>query len=228
MRKHAVVYPPVDSEPLSHPDIDSPDRSTAAARAVSALGDAELTSAMGRSDRLAFAEVYRRHAGHVRAMAARLCGSNAEDVVQEVFLGLWERPERFDPRRGSLTSFLLTMAHNRAVDAIRAEDRRRAREVRGESPRTMTDDGAEEPALSRLESVAISEFLHRLPDPEREAIALAYLGGHTYRRVAALLQQPEGTIKTRVRTGLARLAGLIEEPGQPGATRGVMSGSQRP
>ena len=131
--------------------------------------------------------------------------SAAEEVIQEVFLRLWHRPEKFDPERGSLRSFLLAQAHGRAVDLLRAESSRRRREER-DARRTATSgyDLVNE-VWDLTVADHVKDALSGLPDDERRAIELAYFGGHTYREVAVLLDRPEGTVKSRIRAGLKKL-----------------------
>lgn len=171
------------------------------------VGDAALVVAIGRWREDALAEAYRRHGGAVYGLAWRVLGAAAaaEEVVQEVFLRLWHQPERFDADRGSLRSFLLTAAHGRAVDQLRADSSRRRREER-EAERTATagyDLEHEVCDLSLAEQV--KSAVGRLPAEERRAVELAYFGGHTYREVATMLAEPEGTVKSRIRSGLKRL-----------------------
>ncbi|MGH9057768.1 MAG: sigma-70 family RNA polymerase sigma factor, partial [Acidimicrobiales bacterium] len=99
---------------------------------LSGAGDAMLVVAIGRWNDSALAEVYRRHGGAVHGLARRVLGSEsrAEEITQDVFVDLWRRPEVFDPARGSLRSFLLTVAHRRSVDVLRSEASRAAREQR--------------------------------------------------------------------------------------------------
>jgi len=163
--------------------------------------------AMARYQQDALAEAYRRHAGAVYGLAKRLLGNQAqaEEIVQEIFLRIWNQPERFDPERGSLRSFLLTQTHGRAVDLLRSESARRRREERDAAePRPPVADIDRE-----LWNLALTEHVRQalgaLHEGEREAIELAYFGGHTYREVAVMLGEAEGTIKSRIRMGLKRL-----------------------
>ncbi len=171
-------------------------------------GDAGLTVAIGRYRQAALAEAYRRHGGAVYGLARRLLRNDAmaEEVTQEVFTRLWDRPERFDPERGSLRAFLMADTHGRAVDLIRAEGARRAREERDArlAPRDAATD-LEHEVITMVASEQVRTALAALGDDERRAIELAYFGGQSYRQVAVSLDQPEGTVKSRIRTGLRRL-----------------------
>ena len=169
--------------------------------------DAQLVVAIGRFHQDALAEAYRRHAGASFGLALRILASRplAEEVVQEVFLRLWNDPERFDPARGSLRAYLLAQTHGRSVDLVRAESARRSREER--DARRTAESGYD---LEReVEDLALAgyvrEALDELSEGERAAIELAYFGGHSYREVATLLGEPEGTVKSRIRVGLRRL-----------------------
>lgn len=170
-------------------------------------GDAALIVAIARWREDALAEVYRRHGGAVYGLARRVLNDDAraEEVVQEVFVRIWHEPERFDPDKGSLRSFLLADAHGRAVDQVRSETSRRKREEQ-DVRRTATsgyDLELEVWDLTLAEHVKTA--LGELPLDERRPIELAYFGGHTYREVATLLGEPEGTVKSRIRAGLRRL-----------------------
>jgi RNA polymerase sigma-70 factor (ECF subfamily) len=169
--------------------------------------DVGLVVAIGRYHDDALAEAYRRHAGAVFALASRKLWERmvAEEVVQEVFLRLWERPERFDRSRGALRSFLLMDAHARCVDRLRSDARRREREARSGRAELVADYTVDLEAFDLSVAEQVRAAMATLSDGEREAIDLAYFGGHTYRAVAVILEQPEGTIKSRIRTGLMRL-----------------------
>lgn len=169
--------------------------------------DAALVIAIGRWRQDALAEAFRRHSGAVFALARRVMSdaARAEEVVQEVFLRLWNAPDRFDPSRGSLRSYLLAQAHGRAVDAVRSDSSRRLREEKGAHSATAEDYDLEREVGDVIVAEHVREAVATLSPSERVAIELAYFGGHTYREVAVILDEPEGTIKTRIRTGMIRL-----------------------
>jgi RNA polymerase sigma-70 factor, ECF subfamily len=177
-------------------------------------GDATLARAVAAGDERALNELYRRHAGPCLGLACRVLSDKTlgEEVVQEVFVRTWRDPGRFDPTRGTMRSFLLAQVHGRAVDLLRAESARRAREEREALRNPSVDLDLEREVMQLAEAEAVQRALSTLSDGERRAIELAYFGGHTYREVAVLLEQPEGTVKSRIRAGLLRLrAALIEE-----------------
>jgi RNA polymerase sigma-70 factor (ECF subfamily) len=177
------------------------------------VSDAALVVAIARWRQDALAEAYRRHAGAAFALARRLLGDRdlAEEVLQEVFLRLWNAPERYDAERGSLRSYLLAQTHGRSVDLLRSETSRRRREER--EARETAEHGVdiEREVIDLSVADQVKEVVAELPADERRAIELAYFGGHTYRQVAVLLDQPEGTVKSRIRSGLRRMRqGLVE------------------
>lgn len=182
------------------------------------VSDAALVVAIARGRTEALAEVYRRHAGALVGLARRILGQQqlSEEAVQEVFLSLWNRPERFDPERGALRSFLLTQVHGKSVDAVRAETSRRAREDREASLQAESGYDLEREVWDLSVADRVRQGLESLSHGERTAIQLAYFGGQTYREVAATLGEPEGTIKTRIRSGLKRLRGVLQEAGIDG------------
>jgi RNA polymerase sigma-70 factor (ECF subfamily) len=169
--------------------------------------DAVLVVAISRYRQEALAEAYRRHAGAVFALSRRLLidASLAEEIVQEVFLRLWNNPEKFDPERGSLRSYLLAQCHGRSVDLLRSESSRRNREERDVRRTAESGYDLEHEVVDMSVAERVQEALSTLPDGERQAIALAYFGGHTYREVAEMLDEPEGTVKSRIRAGLKRM-----------------------
>ncbi len=170
--------------------------------------DTALVLAISGRAEPALAEIYRRHSGPVLGLARRIAGSDdlAAEITQEVFVRLWTTPSRFDPDRGALRSFLLADAHGRAVDVVRSEIARRRREERDHFEQMTVDlDTPEEEVVAAAMSAELRATLEALPPDERRAIQLAYFGGHSYREVAEMLDVPEGTVKSRIRSGLTRL-----------------------
>ncbi len=169
--------------------------------------DANLVMAIARYHEDALAEVYRRHAGALFGLAKRVLwdAALAEEVVQEVFLRLWSSPERFDPDRGSLRSFLLAQTHGRAVDQLRSESSRRQREARDASTAATAGYDLEHEVFDLAVAEHVRDALVELPEGQRRAIELAYFGGHSYREVATMLGEPEGTVKSRIRAGLGKM-----------------------
>ena len=180
-----------------------------------AADDAALARAVLDGDEPALAELYGRHGGTALALARRVLSDRvlAEEVVQEVFVRLWRDPARYDPERGSMRAWLCAQVHGRAVDLLRAESARRAREERDAFRSPTIEDDLERAVFELTEGEAVRRALESLSDGERRAIELAYFGGHTYREVAVLLEQPEGTVKSRIRSGLLRLRAALIEAG---------------
>lgn len=177
--------------------------------------DAALVVAIARFREEALAEAYRRHGDAAFALAVRVLRDHAlaEEIVQEVFLRLWNDPERFDAGRGSLRAFLMANVHSRAIDVVRSESSRRAREQRHARLLPVAEYDLEREIVDLTIGEHVRTAIAGLSDDEREAIELAYLGGHSYREVAALLEQPEGTVKSRIRVGLRRLRDSLVETG---------------
>jgi RNA polymerase sigma-70 factor (ECF subfamily) len=177
--------------------------------------DAALVVSIGRYQQAALAEAYRRHAGATFGLAKRLLNDHAraEEVVQEVFVRLWNEPNRYDPDRGTLRSFLLAHAHGRSVDLIRSDVSRRKRE---EKEARQQADGGYDLALEVWDLALaghVREAMETLQEGERQAIELAYFGGLTYKEVAERLGEAEGTVKSRIRAGLKRLRGELVQAG---------------
>src|SRR3954454_13373065 len=178
-----------------------------AADPLTDASDAVLVIGISRYQEQALAEAYRRHAGAVFGLARRLLGNPtmSEEIVQEVFLRLWNQPEKFDPDRGALRSYLLAQPHGRAVDLLRSEASRRGREERDARRTAEAGYDLELEVVDLTVAERVKDAMGSLTDTERRAIELAYLGGHTYREVAVLLGEPEGTVKSRIRSGLKKM-----------------------
>lgn len=185
---------------------------------VDSASDAALVVAIGRYHDRALAEVYRRHGGAVWALAKRIVRSDAlaDDITQDVFLRLWHQPEGFDASRARLRTYLNAMTHNRAVDVLRSESSRAAREERSTRETALAGYGVERHSWDLAMADHVQTALDELPPAERDAIHLAYFDGHTYREVASLLGEPEGTVKSRIRSGLKRMrASLARQQSEP-------------
>ena len=180
--------------------------------AASPERDAQLVAVLvaGRNE-AALKALYVAHAAPVLALARRITGTGfeSEDVVQEVFLKLWDEPGRFDRARGSVRSYLLVSARSRSLDFVRARASRERREVVvGRAATTSTDTA--ELVMDRLDNASVAGLLDVLRPTERESIDLAYFGGLTYRQISAQIGIPEGTVKSRIRLGLGRIRRSVE------------------
>jgi RNA polymerase sigma-70 factor (ECF subfamily) len=186
---------------------------------IDEVSDAQLVISIARFSEVALAEVYRRHGGAVFGLARRVLSneSEAQDVTQDVFLRLWNHPDRFDAARGSLRSFLLTQSHGKAVDAIRSLNARRSREVRDGQLTARAAYDINNEAWDLALSDQVNRALDALPEHERKVIELAYFEGKTYVEVARALGQPEGTVKSRIRQGMRRMRSALVEAGIEGA-----------
>jgi RNA polymerase sigma-70 factor (ECF subfamily) len=178
--------------------------------------DEILVAGIASGDQSALSEAYRAHGASVFAAALAVSSRRelAEEITQEVFVRLWNRPERFDAARGALRSFLKIDARGRAIDALRSERSRRAREDKEARLSSSTESrSVEEIVMQHVTSRRVRELLDGLRPEERTPIALAYFDGRSYREVAKILDLPEGTVKSRIRSGLGRLKGLLASVG---------------
>jgi RNA polymerase sigma factor (sigma-70 family) len=182
-------------------------------RPLAHLSDEALVLLAARSEQTALAELYDRYGRLAYGLALRVLRDEAlaEDAVQEAFLAVWRAAPRFVPERGRASTWILTLVHRRAVDLVRREERRRA-----DSLATVPEPGgtgADEDVVLRLQRQRVQQALGLLPDPQREALELAYYGGFTQSELAERLGQPLGTIKSRMFGGLSRMRELLGEPG---------------
>lgn len=171
--------------------------------------DADLAHGVVARSQTDLKAIYDRFGGAVHSVALKVLRNPqlAEDVVQETFVTFWNSPGRFDPERGSLKTYLLTIAHRRAVDIVRSEEARARRELVPPDPDYTS---VEEEILTRATSDRVHKALVGLDENERKAITMAYFGGLTYVEVADRLGAPEGTVKSRIRNGMRKLAVDLE------------------
>jgi RNA polymerase sigma-70 factor (ECF subfamily) len=176
--------------------------------------DVRLHERLVAGDDDALAEIYDSWSALVFSIAARITGDRAaaEDVTQEVFVRLWERPQAYDPGRGTLRTWLCVAARSRALDWIRrSQTRSRYQAAAGAIAQTPpeVDDGV----ILQVEVKAVREAVQALPEHQRSAVMLAFYHQRTYREVARELDIPEGTAKSRLRLGLASLASRLAAEG---------------
>jgi RNA polymerase sigma-70 factor (ECF subfamily) len=195
--------------------MSSTDRRLHAVPSTGELADPEaprtletLVQQVARGDEAAYEELFRRTAGAVQGLVRRVLRDPAqsEEVAQEVMVEVWRTATRFDASRGSASTWIMTMAHARAVDRVRSAQASRERDEKVGLRDTVReyDEVAEEVEV-RLEQQAVRRCLGGLTDLQRESVQLAYYRGYTYREVSELLDVPLGTVKTRLRDGLIRL-----------------------
>ena len=170
--------------------------------------DALLAQRIRSGDRTALGELYDRYASLALATALRVVADRqlAEDLVHDAFVATWQKIERFDPERGSLRAWLLTIVRNRALDRVRGM--RASIEVGAADDQSLLRTGANptwEAAIARRSAAELRGALEELPSEQREAIELAYFGGRTYREIAVLTGVPLGTANGRLRLALAKL-----------------------
>jgi RNA polymerase sigma-70 factor (ECF subfamily) len=199
------------------------------------ISDPELMRAIGQQDRQAFETLYDRYNRLVFSTAYRVLqdAHGAEDVAQEVFVRLWKNPDRYDEQRGRFLGWLLSVTRNRAIDEVRSRKRRPLSESQIGNPEdsgSLADETPSEPARSAMELAEMTDqremvrqALADLPEEQRLAIELAYYKGLTQVEIAAELNTPLGTVKTRVRLGMQKLRLALE--GRVGIQEG---GSARP
>jgi RNA polymerase sigma-70 factor (ECF subfamily) len=168
------------------------------------VDDASLVRRLRSGDREALGELYDRHASVALAVALRIVGEReqAEDLVHDAFVTVWQKIARFDASRGSLRAWLLTIVRNRGIDRLRAA--RPALELdEGDLPSGPNPTWEE--AIRRLSATEIRAAIDGLPAEQRNAIELAYFNGHTYREIAQITGVPQGTVNGRMRLALIKL-----------------------
>lgn len=171
------------------------------------LSDEDLVELLSKGSGAALAEVYRRHSGAAHALATGLLtrSGSGPDVVHDVFLLLWTHPHRYERRRGSLRTFILTMTRSRALTVLRSNAARADREVRSARAEPVHLIDAEHMADDTATAELIRDAMTRLPAVQGEAINLAFFAGYTYEEVARRLHRPQGTVNGQIRSGLSNL-----------------------
>ncbi len=165
----------------------------------------------------AFEVLFDRHSGPAFSLAYRMCGSRAraEDVVQEAFLSLWRAGARYDQSRGSVRAWILSVVHNRGIDAFRRESLRTAQPLEEGSAveRLAGAELTEVTVERRADADRVRLALHDLPEEQRQVIELSYYGGFTHHQISEMLALPAGTVKGRMRLGLSKLRVSLGEAG---------------
>ena len=178
--------------------------------------DAALMSRLEALDELAFAEIYDRYAGLLYGVALRVCSSplKAEEIVQDTMMKLWRNPRGFDANRGALSTFLLTLTRNAAIDALR-RDRHPTSSLTDEEGEALTLPSADSGPLERAEleavSVRVKTALLGLSDAHRRTVELAYFRGSSREEIALEMNVPVGTVKSRLKYALDKLRGTLAE-----------------
>ena len=183
-------------------------------RLVAAYEGADVDMLVGRvarGDRQAFEALYDALSSAVYGLARRVVRdpARAEDVTQEVFLDVWRKAARFDASLGKAKTWVLTIAHRRAVDAVRRSESQKRQDLHT-APYEVSHDEPADAVIEAEEHGAVRECLDTLTDLQLESVRLAYFNGYTYNEVATLLEKPLPTIKTRMRDGLIRLRDCLE------------------
>jgi RNA polymerase sigma-70 factor (ECF subfamily) len=180
------------------------------------LADEDLMQLVHEGEARAFEVIFDRHGSAAFSLAYRMCGRRAmaEDVVQEAFLSLWRSGARYDHTRGSMRSWVLSVVHNRAIDAFRREVVRDNRDVHDEgiAERMPSAQRTDAEVERRDEAQQVHSALAELPTDQRQVIELAYFGGFTHMQIAEMLRLPPGTVKGRMRLGLTKLRLALDDP----------------
>jgi RNA polymerase sigma-70 factor, ECF subfamily len=178
------------------------------------MRDQEMIAQIGRRDQGAFSALYDRLSGPLYSLAFKMLGdaSDAQDALQEVFVQIWSRASTYDPEKSSVFSWAVLLTRSRAIDRLRARDRRlrvvvesTAENKVAQATDASTVESAADTANKKDEAAHVRSLLNNLPEDQRQAIELAFFGHRTHHEIAAQLGQPLGTVKARIRRGLLKL-----------------------
>jgi RNA polymerase sigma-70 factor (ECF subfamily) len=188
--------------------------SSSAERGAGGVDDVALVARVIEGDGRALETLYERYGRACYSLARRILVDEqlAQDAVQEVFLTVWRDASRFDASRGGFSSWLLSMTHHKAVDAVRREENLRKRRTSDDTLEVREDEAppVADAVWSSLRRQRVREVLKTLPEPQREALTLAYFGGYTQREISGITATPLGTVKTRMLAGMRRMAGALD------------------
>ena len=216
--------------PRSRPGAGAAAPGSASAGLDDGSDDRALVARVVEQDGCALEALYARYARPCLALSRRVLADEqfAQEVVQEVFLTVWRDASRFDPSRGGFSSWLLSMTHHKAVDVVRREENVRKRRASADLLESREDDAprVDDEVWSSLRRERLRDGLQTLPPPQREALALAYYGGHTQREIAMLTSTPLGTVKTRMLAGMRTLRSRLD--GVQGDGPSLAEGARRP
>ena len=177
------------------------------------VSDRQLMEDVDTGDLEAFAELYDRYCHRAYQLALSVCRDDgrAQDAVQEAFLSVWRSPTSYQPHRGTVAAWLLTVVRYRAIDLTRGNARHESGRTSGEHLESHIDlQDVTETAIRHDDARSLRAFLALLPDRQQEVIVLAFYGELSHTEIAALLQLPPGTVKGRMRLGLQKLRANLE------------------
>lgn len=178
--------------------------------------EAMLLKRTGEGDKQSFGELYDRYAGVLYSTAYRILNdqSAAEDVLQDVFVQIWEKAPLYDAARGKPLTWAVTMTRNKSIDRLRSQQRRNRLREEMEAQASIFDEFSDKSSLDELESVEsgaiVRQAVQQLSKEQRQAIELAFFSGMSQTEIAEALQEPLGTVKARIRRGMMKLKEIIE------------------
>ncbi len=190
------------------------------------LDDTQLLSMIQRQDRGALEALYDKYGGAVYSLAMRMLSDSgaAQEVTQDTFFNVWRRASSYHSQRGKVTSWLFSIAHHRTIDELRRRRRDQSQVQHGVDLTNKPSDGADDPvayATAQYERSQLKDALHTLRVEQREVVVLAYFGGLTHSEIAKHLDQPLGTVKTRMRLGLRKMREALGPQVQESARHGL-------